>query len=325
MWPRYRRILRALNIQEPEDLVPCYQPVLSCAHRLTGRPVITNEDFRDAASSNERDRLCHQAVDDLVEIAERLDWSLVMVYAPFSGDEHLKVVSELRRRVDGEFMVGSWTNGGVLGIPPGDRVEEFCYRLADEPEAVHAEAKDGMEAASTWGERCVDAGSELLILANDVAYNQGPFLSPSWFVELVTPYLHRHVERLRRTGAWIVFHSDGNLTPVLDQIVSCDVHGLNPIDAQAGMDIAEVKRQYGRQIALFGNVRADFVHRGTLEEIRESARYCLESAKTGGGLVYTCSSEVFPDTPWENCLEMEAARQRWGRYGTPQASREEMP
>jgi hypothetical protein len=34
---------------------------------------------------------------------------------------------------------------------------------------------------------------------------------------------------------------------------------------------------------------------------------------------------VFPDTPWENCLEMEAARQKWGRYGTPQASREEMP
>ncbi|MBN1863469.1 MAG: hypothetical protein JW808_01070 [Victivallales bacterium] len=282
--------------------------------------MITNEDFANAVSSAERDRLCLQVVEDLIELAERFDWSLIMVYAPFAGEDHLKVISELRRRVGGEFMIGSWVAGGVLNIPTGKTMEEFCYRIVDEPEKINAEAEIILENANRWGQRCVDAGSELLILANDVAFNQGSFLSPPLFSEFITPYLRRHVERLKRLGAWVVFHSDGNLSAVMDQIVSSGIHGLNPIDAMAGMDIAEVKRLYGDKIALFGNVRCDLVHKGTVEEVRESARYCLENAKKGGGLVYTCSSEIFVDSPWENCLELESAWRKWGRYGNAMAS-----
>ncbi len=132
--------------------------------------------------------------------------------------------------------------------------------------------------------------------------------------DFIQPCLNEHVNCLKNTGAWIVFHSDGNLAPVLDPIISSGMHGLNPIDPMAGMDIAEVKRRYGKRVALFGNVQCDLVHRGPLAAIRERARYCLESAKMGGGLVLVTSAEVFADTPWENYLEVKNARECWGRY-----------
>ncbi len=312
--PGYTRLVKALKLEQPDDMVPWYGGLLSNAHYITGRPVVTNADFEQAASAAARERLLAQAADDLIQVAETLDYSLIMVYAPFEGEAHLDLVARLRRRVDGRFMIGSWVGGGIHNIPEGNRLEEFCYRLCDEPDGVHTEARRRLARANAWGRRCVDAGSELLILANDIAFNPGPFLSPAHFAEFIQPYLNEHVNCLKNTGAWIVFHSDGNLTPVLEPIVASGIHGLNPIDPMAGMDIAEVKRRYGHLVALFGNVQCDLVHRGPLAAIRESARYCLESAKAGGGLVLVTSSEVFADTPWENYLEVKNARERWGRY-----------
>lgn len=311
---RYNRIVKALNLEQPEDKVPCYEALLSCAHHVTGRQLITNDDFSHASSEDERERLCFRAADDLIELAEKLDWSLIMVYAPFAGPDHLRTISRLRKLVDGVVMVGSWVGGGTYTIPPGSQLEEFCYWLVDEPDAVRLQARRMVNEANDWGKQCIDAGSELLILPNDIAFNQGPFLSPPQFAEYVTPFLADHVSYLKDKGAWVVFHSDGDLTPVLDQIVDSGIHGLNPIDPMAGMDIGIIKELYGNRIALFGNVQCDLVHRGTKEEITKSARYCLESAKSGGGLVYCTSSEVFEDTPWDNYQEVIAARERWGVY-----------
>lgn len=312
--PRYQRLVKALRLEQPDDIVPWYGGCLSNAHHITGRPVITNDDFARADSRAKLEQLIGQAADDLIQVAETLDYSLIMVFAPFDGAAHLDLVARLRRRVDGRFMIGSWVGGGLLTIPEGHVLESFCYRLCDDPAGVHAEARGLLDCANAWGRRCLDAGSELLILANDIAFNPGPFLSPAHFAEFIQPCLNEHVACLKSAGAWVVFHSDGNLTPILEPIVASGIHGLNPIDPMAGMDIAQVKRQYGRRVALFGNVQCDLVHRGPLPAIRESARYCLESAKAGGGLVYVTSSEVFADTPWENYLEVKIARERWGRY-----------
>ncbi len=311
---RYDRIKKALSLQQPDDKVPCYEGLLSCAQHVLGHHLTTNEDFARAAGESERERLRGQVVEDYIELADTLDWSLIMVYAPFAGPDHLAVISRLRELVDGKIMVGSWVCGGSYTIPEGADLERFCYWLCDEPDEVHERAGQMVKTANEWGKQCIEAGSELVILANDIAFNQGPFLSPKQFSEYVTPYLTEHVSYLKSLGAWVVFHSDGDLMPVLDQIVSSGIHGLNPIDPMAGMDIAEVKRMYGDKIALFGNVQCDLVHRGTPESISQSARYALESAKQGGGLVYCTSSEVFEDTPWENYQAVIDARNKWGNY-----------
>lgn len=322
---RYERIVKALNFEEP-DRVPWYQGLLSCAHHVTGRDLLTDHDFDRARTRAELDHLVGRVVDDHVTLADRLEWSLITVYTPFRGEghtppktrEHLEVIRRLRKRVDREVMVAAFIEGGVLTIPDGAHLADFCYRLADDPASVHAEAKRLLDLGNDWGRRCVDAGAEILFLADDVAFNPGPFLSPKLFAEFVTPYLREHVAAMKNLGVKVVYHSDGNLMPILDQIVETGIDGLNPIDPMAGMDIAEIKRRYGKRLALFGNVQCDLVHRGPRDAIRESTQYCLESAKAGGGFVLVCSSEVFYDTPWEHFQEVIDAWKRWGRYGPAQ-------
>ena len=97
-----------------------------------------------------------------------------------------------------------------------------------------------------------------------------------------------------------------------DQIVDTGIDGLHSLDPMAGVDIAEVKRLYGDRVCLFGNVNCALVQAGTLEQIEESARYCLEhGGVASGGYVYTTSNCIFKGVPPQNYLVMLDERDRW--------------
>ena len=65
----------------------------------------------------------------------------------------------------------------------------------------------------------------------------------------------------------------------------------------AGVDIAEVKRLYGKRICLIGNVNCALMQTGTEEEILESCRYAMESGKPGGGYIFSTSNCIFKGMP----------------------------
>jgi uroporphyrinogen decarboxylase len=108
------------------------------------------------------------------------------------------------------------------------------------------------------------------------------------------------VAHIRERDGIAFVHSDGDLMPILDDLLSVGPHVLHSIDPMAGMDIAEVKRlTYGR-VALMGNVQCSLLQDGPPEAIRASARYCLEHAAPGGGYIFSTSNTIFPGMPLGN-------------------------
>ena len=65
----------------------------------------------------------------------------------------------------------------------------------------------------------------------------------------------------RKNGAYVIKHTDGNIMPILDQLVSCRPHALHSIDPQAKVDLGEVKRLVGDKVCLAGNVNCGDEHR----------------------------------------------------------------
>ena len=127
-------------------------------------------------------------------------------------------------------------------------------------------------------------------------------LSPRMFAEFVTPYLARLIETIRNHGGYAIKHTDGNIMPILDQLVSTRPHALHSIDPMAGVDIREVKRLVGDKVALCGNVHCAAMQTGTDEEVIASAEYCLTYAKPGGGYVFCTSNIPFKGLPLERYL-----------------------
>jgi uroporphyrinogen decarboxylase len=102
---------------------------------------------------------------------------------------------------------------------------------------------------------------------------------------------------------------------VLDDMIEAGIDGLNPIEPIAGMDIGLLKRRYGKNLILVGNVDCSQVlPLGTVEEVIGAAKECLRLAGHGGGLFIGSSSEIVPATPVENILAFYEACRTWGTY-----------
>jgi uroporphyrinogen decarboxylase len=135
---------------------------------------------------------------------------------------------------------------------------------------------------------------------SDYAFNSGPFLSPDMFSEFITPYLKETISQIRKMGMYVIKHTDGNLMPVIDQIIDCNPHALHSIDPMAGMDIKVIKENYGDKICIIGNVHCAHMQTGTKEQIIESAKYAMKYGKPGGGFIFSTSNVVFKGMPLES-------------------------
>jgi uroporphyrinogen decarboxylase len=98
-------------------------------------------------------------------------------------------------------------------------------------------------------------------------------------------------------GFYVIKHTDGNIMPILDQLAQTEPHALHSLDPQGSVDIAEVKRLYGKQLCLIGNVNCAMLDSGTEDQIVESCRYALRHGMPGGGYIFSTSNCIYTGMP----------------------------
>jgi uroporphyrinogen decarboxylase len=109
-------------------------------------------------------------------------------------------------------------------------------------------------------------------------------------------------------------HSDGNLYPILEDIVNTGISALHPMEPEV-MDIGDVKRRYGDRICIMGNVDCKYVlPYGTEEDVRRDVRRCIDAAAEGGGFILTSSNSLHANVKPENIIIMVDEARRYGKY-----------
>lgn len=192
----------------------------------------------------------------------------------------------------------------------------FSYAIHDCPAAVErlieANNAPGVEIAKIAAEEQL---CPLFFIGDDIAYKQRLMFSPDFLRRTFIRALRNMCEPLRRAGIKVIFHSDGDVTDVIDAMLDAGISGLNPIEPMAGMDIGLLKRRYGKELILVGNVDCSQVlPLGTVDEVREATKECIRQASPGGGHFIGSSSEITPSTPLENILAFYDACRNYGRY-----------
>jgi uroporphyrinogen decarboxylase len=132
--------------------------------------------------------------------------------------------------------------------------------------------------------------------------------------EYFFPWLKKIGDLAKSAGKPLIFHSDGKLWDVMDDIIACGVDALHPIEPQA-MDLAEVKAKYGNRLCLIGSVDVDLLARGTAEEIRAKVKYNVEQAGKDGGYVLGSGNSIPDYVPYENYLALLEASKIFGKKG----------
>ena len=193
--------------------------------------------------------------------------------------------------------------------------ERFSMALVDEPELVSTLWHWLDESLMKHFSAVMDfEGIDGIWLCDDIAYTEGLIVSPSILRQHVFP-CHKEIGKACRSrGIPLIYHSDGDLTQVMDDLLDNGITALHPIEPK-GMDIYELKRRYGGRLALVGNMDlGSTLTRGTPEEVRQDVRTHINALAPGGGYVLGSSNSIPNYVPIENYRAMIEAAAEWGRY-----------
>jgi len=192
----------------------------------------------------------------------------------------------------------------------------FALMLYDAPDEVRALIEFYNAGAVAHCQAFAEANlSPFFFIGDDIAYKQKLMFSPAMLQELFFPYLKRMCDVLNGAGMKVVFHSDGDITSILPDLIEAGVAGINPVETMAGMDVGFVKREYGRDLILVGGVDcSQVIPLGTPERIRREVRQVLSDGGRGGGMFIGSSSEIVPATPLANIHALYDACKELGRY-----------
>jgi uroporphyrinogen decarboxylase len=161
---------------------------------------------------------------------------------------------------------------------------------------------------------------DVVIEADDLAGQQALLLSPRSYRTLIKPRHQRLFSFIKdQAPVKIFFHSCGAVRPILGDFIDAGIDILNPVQiSAAGMDLRELKAEFGRDVVFWGGgVDTQWVlGSGTPEQVREDVRRNIEALAPGGGFVFAAVHDIQANVPPENIVAMWQAWQEYGAYAT---------
>jgi hypothetical protein len=149
----------------------------------------------------------------------------------------------------------------------------------------------------------------------DWCYKGGCLVSPRHFKEFFAPGLKKIVDLVHEHGLKYIKHCDGNVMDILDIMIDyCGIDAYHPVEPTAGMDIAYLKKKYGKRITLCGNIDCGEMVNWTPEEVKSEVKRIIKTASPGGGHLLSTSNALHSGIPVENARAYVEAANEFGRY-----------
>jgi uroporphyrinogen decarboxylase len=207
--------------------------------------------------------------------------------------------------VFGRIRLGTATTIESMGL------EVFSLMLYDDPDLV----KEVHRRFSEWTVRVLERVNKLPFdfywVSDDVADTKNPWVDTAMYEEFLLPSQKSVVASIGKP--W-VYHSDGNLFPILDSILTLGMNAIHPVQPSA-MDINVLKERYGRRVGIVGNIDLDYtLTRGTPEEVDAEVKDRIERVGKGGGYIISSSNSLTDYCKTENVMAMAEAVRKYGAY-----------
>jgi uroporphyrinogen decarboxylase len=152
-----------------------------------------------------------------------------------------------------------------------------------------------------------------LWVVDDLSYGSGPMIDPKFFRRYVFPWYEELAALAKKQGLLFLFHSDGNLWPIMEDLIAIGFNAVHPVDPTS-MDIREVKAKVGKRIGIMGNIHTDLLSRGTPEEVRRVTRETIRDIAPGGGFAIGSGNSVPNWARFENYQAMRETALAYGAY-----------
>jgi hypothetical protein len=214
--------------------------------------------------------------------------------------ENWPALIEAYRKRDYPLAIGSGYCGffGSLRVLLGE--VQLFYAYYDKPDLLHEVLNYLTDFwIEIYGYVLQDVQPDSAEFFEDMAYKNGPLISPALFREFMMPYYKKLIGFMRDHGVKnFCVDTDGNCWSLIPLFLECGMTGMLPFEVQAGMDIVEVRKAYPH-LQIYGGLDKRQLAKGK-QAIDQELEIKLVPLLAQGGYVPFADHLIPPDVSWEN-------------------------
>jgi len=311
------KMIKAFRHEPITGHVPHFELVFYLTMEVLGKVHPSHRNFGQWSqmSAKEKELQLQDAAACYIGIAEKYRHSAIFVHPSVNEFDAVRRLLEIIRERSGDEYFIIMHGDSTFSIPDGDHMMDFSVQMYEEPEKLLEKSMRRTEEQLDFAGKLQGTGLlECFGLCADYCFNTNPFFTNELFEQLIVPPLTKLIAGYREMGYYSIKHTDGNIMPILDQMVSCKPDALHSLDPQGGIDLAEIKRLVGNKVALIGNVNCGLLQTGTEEEVRRDVMRSLRDGMPGGGYVFSTSNCVYTGLPLERYELMHSLWMEHGVY-----------
>lgn len=226
---------------------------------------------------------------------------------------YISEVARLVKRFGDDAYISSHAAGFTMnGLVNLRGSEQAMIDLYEEPELVHALFDNLCSEAVEIGKAIVDAGADCIYIGD--AFSSCSLISPSQYKEFCLPYYKRFVQEMKPYGIDIYMHICGNSSPLFEMMAESGVNAIEPLDPLGGVTVADAKARVGKRVTLKGGVNTLTLVNGSVEEVVEETKKCLNEGMEGGRFLLGSGDDIPRFAKRENILAMVETVHKYGVY-----------
>ncbi len=152
-----------------------------------------------------------------------------------------------------------------------------------------------------------------MVIWGDIAYKKDMFFSPAYWRKYYKPGLKAMVDVCHQHNLPVIYHGCGNVKRVFEDFIELGIDAYNPLEAKAGLDVVELRRQYGHKIGFCGNMNVMEWADCSQAELKKIVLTKLNAAK-GGGLIFQSDHSVPSNVSGQNYEYVVNLVRQYGQY-----------
>jgi uroporphyrinogen decarboxylase len=276
--------------------------------------------YRDANGNTRRSFKDHESTPELIDftIKDRRSWEqhrprLAWNDTRADWDKALQANRAARER--GAFVCYSAAIGydRTQGFVRSDRL---LLAIAEDPGWVKDMFDTTVALVITGCEEMMARGFEFAgaFMFDDLGYRNATLFSPAAFRELEFPSQKRAYDFLHRKGLKTILHSCGRVKALIPQLIEAGLDCLQPLEVKSGMDLIELKRDYGDVLAFMGGIDVRAMADPDPSVIEREISTKIPCAKRGGGYIYHSDHSVPSNISFQQYQRVMELVRKYGAF-----------
>lgn len=220
-----------------------------------------------------------------------------------------------RARSENRFITYSAVTGYDL-CQAYIRSDVLLPLLITDPDWIRDMAETQADMAIEMAKVLMEAGYtfDAAFLYNDMGYRKAPFFSPRFYREIFQPADRRMFDFFHSRDMKVILHSCGNVKMLIPDLLDAGLDCLQPLEVKAGMDLIELKREYGADLSFMGGIDVRVMNDPDPQVAEREIATKLTVAKVGGGYIYHSDHSIPNNVSFEQYCRILDLVQKYGQY-----------